>query len=268
MEEPREVPREKLLDAIVDFAALVSPDKVKEVASGLRGLASPTLAQAAIKLAGHEAGCREAFRRVLEEWSKTTLSDAEVVSGAEVAGMLLGAKSDRLRLEKELGVELVWTGPKVKSVSPRHTERVLCELIDDARTELFLVSFVAYEVPNVVKAMNEATHRGVRVRVLLEASASHGGTLKTDLAEAMRARVPGVELFTWKKKSDEFRDGKVHAKVALADGKRAFLTSANLTMYAFEKNMELGVLIHGGRIPEMLRELFEQLLVNQDLVPV
>jgi phosphatidylserine/phosphatidylglycerophosphate/cardiolipin synthase-like enzyme len=35
-------------------------------------------------------------------------------------------------------------------------------------------------------------------------------------------------------------------KVAVADGSICFITSANLTGYAMEKNMEMGVLIEVG----------------------
>ena len=38
-------------------------------------------------------------------------------------------------------------------------------------------------------------------------------------------------------------------KVAVADGNTCFITSANLTGYAMERNMEAGVLISGGTFP-------------------
>ncbi len=43
--------------------------------------------------------------------------------------------------------------------------------------------------------------------------------------------------------------GVMHAKAAVADSRVAFLTSANLTEAALERNMELGVLIRGGTLP-------------------
>jgi phosphatidylserine/phosphatidylglycerophosphate/cardiolipin synthase-like enzyme len=87
---------------------------------------------------------------------------------------------------------------------------------------------------------------------LLEASTNHGGTLNYDPAATMRNRVPSAELFTWKDKPEPFVDGKVHAKVGVVDGGRAFITSANLTGHALEKNMEAGVLINGGPVPKTL----------------
>jgi phosphatidylserine/phosphatidylglycerophosphate/cardiolipin synthase-like enzyme len=119
---------------------------------------------------------------------------------------------------------------------------------------------VAYDVPSVVTALNDAASRGVRLRFLLEASTSHGGTLNYDPAATMRSRVPAAELFTWKEKLEPFVDGKVHAKVAVVDGARAFITSANLTGHALEKNMEAGVLINGGSVPKTLSDHLQALV--------
>lgn len=242
-----------LLDAVMDLVALVSPVKVSTVASALRGRASPDSAPNANTLADTPAA-RAAVSRVVAAWGHVN------ASGDEVAGMLLGASEARLRVERELGVELVWTGPTTRFVATRRTEQVLLDLIAGAHTEIFLVSFVSYDVQSVIIAMNEAASRGVRLRVLLEASASHGGTLTYDPAATMRASVPSAELFTWKEKSEPFVDGKVHAKVAVVDGTRAFITSANLTGYALEKNMEAGVLINGGPVPRMLRDHLQALI--------
>lgn len=242
-----------LLDAIVDLVALVSPAKVHTVASALRGLTSPNGAPGANTLANTPAA-RTAVARVLATWAQVQSS------GDEVAGMLVGAAEARLRVEKELNVELVWTGPTTRFVPTRRTEQVLLDLIGSAQTDLFLVSFVAYDVRSVVTGMNEAANRGVRLRVLLEASTSHGGTLSVDPAAIMRVSVPAAELYTWKEKPEPFVDGKVHAKVAVVDGARAFITSANLTGHALEKNMEAGVLIHGGPVPKTLNDHLQALI--------
>jgi len=83
----------------------------------------------------------------------------------------------------------------------------------------------------------------------------------------MRALVPSALLFTWDEKVGTFSNGRVHAKVAVADGDDAFLTSANLTGHALEKNMEAGVTIRGGPIPADLRShllaLIETKIVNR-----
>lgn len=249
-----------LLDAASDLVALVSPTKVRTIASALRGLTSASAAPAAAALADTPAA-RAAIVHVVDNW---TLAQ---VSGDEVAGMLLGASEARLRTERELSVELVWTGPTTRFVPTRRTEQVLLDLIAGATSDVFLVSFVAYGVHSVVTAMNDAASRGVRLRVLIEASTTHGGTLDYDPAAIIRTSVPAVELFAWRERQEPFVDGKVHAKVAVIDGKRAFITSANLTEYALEKNMEAGVLFHGGPVPRTLGDHLQALIDVGILTP-
>jgi cardiolipin synthase len=247
-----------LLDAVVDLVALVSPAKVRTVASALRSFANPSAAPNSTTLADTPAA-RAAVGRVVAAWAQVQ------ASGDEVAGMLLGASEARLRVERELSVELVWTGPTTRFVPTRRTEQVLLDLIASATKDVFLVSFVAYDVPRVVTALNEAAARGVRLRVLLEASASHGGTLRYDPATTMRARVPAAELFAWEERPEPFVDGKVHAKVAVVDDARAFITSANLTGHALEKNMEAGVLINGGPLPKRLSDHLQALVDTRNI---
>jgi cardiolipin synthase len=112
----------------------------------------------------------------------------------------------------------------------------------------------------VVEALNDAAARGVRIRILLESSTNHGGSLSYDTAFAMRTRVASATYFTWKEKREPFGDGKVHAKVAVIDATRAFVTSANLTGHALEKNMEAGVLINGGSLPKALDDHLQALI--------
>lgn len=242
-----------LLDAVADFVALVSPAKVRTVASILRGLASPDAAPNPNTLVETPAA-RAAAGRLVSAWGQ------EQASGGEVAGMLLGASEARKRIEHEQSVELVWTGPTTPFVPTRRTEQVLLDLIASATTEVFLVSFIAHDVYSVVTAMNHATNRGVRLRVLIEASKHQGGTLDKDFVPKMRASVPAIEVFTWRNRPEPFAEGKVHAKVAVIDGVRAFITSANLTGHALEKNMEAGVLINGGPVPKALNDHLQALI--------
>ena len=242
-----------LLDAVVDLVALVSPTKVRSIASTLRGLSAPGAAPDVNTLASTPAA-RAAIGRIIEAWKQSQ------TSGEEVAGMLVGAAEARLRVERELSVELVWTGPTTPFVPTRRTEQVLLDLIASATTEFFLVSFVAYDVPSVVTALKTAASRGIRLRILLEASTKHGGTLNYDPVAAMQSQVPSAQLFTWKDKPEPFVDGKVHAKVAVADDTSAFITSANLTGHALEKNIEAGVLIKGGSVPKSLSDHLQALI--------
>jgi phosphatidylserine/phosphatidylglycerophosphate/cardiolipin synthase-like enzyme len=61
--------------------------------------------------------------------------------------------------------------------------------------------------------------------------------------------------------------GTMHAKCAVADGSLAFVTSANLTRAALERNIELGLLIRGGDVPKDLHRHLDNLVATQKLAP-
>lgn len=244
-----------IIDAAMDLTALLSPQKVEAVATRLR---SDTLGNTS-SLA--QLVTTPAARAALDRL--TALSREQSLSGDIVAAILLSSAYTRSKVEKETSVELVWTGPTTSFVPLRRTEQVLLDLIERAKEELFLVSFVAYDVPAVADRMNAAIERNVAINVLLEASTGHGGTLSIDQIPAMKRRIPSANFYVWGQRSEQFLDGRVHAKVAVADGSIAFLTSANLTGHALEKNMEAGVVIHGGVVPSSLRAHLHALIATR-----
>ncbi len=124
------------------------------------------------------------------------------------------------------------------------------------------MSFVAYDIDTVNKALKEAIGRNVKINILLESSKSHGGKIDIDSIAAFKKTVPSANVYTLSAelKTSEKINTAVHAKCAVSDGNLAFITSANLTKAAMEKNMELGVLVRGGNLPEKLERNLEALI--------
>jgi phosphatidylserine/phosphatidylglycerophosphate/cardiolipin synthase-like enzyme len=182
------------------------------------------------------------------------------VSAEELALMLLAASHAFTKAVNRQSTELVWTGPTTPFVSARRTEQALLQVINAATYSLFITSFVTYDVSTIVRALNEAAKRGVLISMLLELAQAQGGNVSINGIERMRALVPLARLFAWHDKDESFHEGSVHAKVAVADTRLCFITSANLTGYAMEKNMEAGVLISGGDIPRMLNKHLQSLV--------
>lgn len=244
---------EAILVAATDLVALLSPSRIEALADRVRG-SIPVERDGSLHQLVSTPAARAALDRLITAWNQTE------IPGDVLAGILVGAAFARQQAQRENSVELVWTGPTTPFVATRRTEQVLLDLIGHARSDLFLVSFVAYDVSSVVDALNAASTRGIDIRILLETSTSHGGSLSVDPIATMRHCVPSAALYVWTDRPAPFTEGRVHAKVAVADGSSAFLTSANLTGHALEKNMEAGVLITGGKIPEILRDHLEALI--------
>jgi phosphatidylserine/phosphatidylglycerophosphate/cardiolipin synthase-like enzyme len=240
---------DELLRAVVDLAAKTTPDSVRQLCALLKAKTS----MADIRPWALNPATRTRLDRLFAAWP------SQDVTADELAGLLMGACIAHGVAADAERVELVWTGPGSVLVSTRKTAQALLHVIDAARERLFITSFVAYEVPPILIALRAAITRDVKVAMLLELSEDHGGTLNVDSIGKMKSALPGARILTWLQKPDGFAGGRVHAKCAVADEKVCFVSSANLTSYAMERNMEAGVLVTGGDVPRDLQRHFEAL---------
>lgn len=244
---------DEILDAVAALVSLVSPEKVQAIAGRIRQSDTGQVGASLSNVVGTPMAS-VVVDQLAEAWQKSK------VSSGELASMLLAASHVYNKAIAEQITELVWTGPTTPFVSARRTEQALLQVINSSEKTLFITSFVAYDVSTLVRALNAATDRGVALSMLLELSKDQGGNINFDVIGKMRDLVPSAKLYAWRDKVDPFFDGSVHAKVAVADGKTCFITSANLTGHAMEKNMEAGVLITGGQISKVLNEHLKYLV--------
>lgn len=194
------------------------------------------------------------MEQVIGAWERAAAMDGVAVSVA-----LCSARAAFRTARADSRVEVVWTGPD-GDVDVRLTYAVLIEVIRSARRRLTLVSFAAHRVVEVAEALRVAASAGVEVRVVLD-----GGT------EAARAfdTSERVIRYTWPPTllpEHDPRHASLHAKAAIADDQVAFVTSANLTGYALDKNTELGLLVRGGEVPRLLASHFDGLVARGVLV--
>ncbi|MEO9781624.1 MAG: DISARM system phospholipase D-like protein DrmC [Sedimentitalea sp.] len=231
-----------LLDRAYDLATLLPPSRISAIAKKMGDLdKSAKIDQVLSSVTSGTA--RDRLEEFLKAWRESSLSGGE-------AGYLLIASSHSLnRANDENQTELVLTGPTTPFVATRRTERVILDVIASAQSELFIVSFVAHERPSILEALKKAADKGVRVNVVLESSVDSGGTLESDQFIGLKAALPDATFYHWTARDGIFAGGKVHAKIVVSDQKSAFLTSANLTGHAMERNIEAGALFRGGDTP-------------------
>lgn len=238
-----------LNDAILDIASNTPPDSVDQLAALVK-------AGASLQAWPANASARARVQLLQAAWHN------QPISRDELAGALIGACAAYRSARAEEVVELVWTGPPSALVATRKTEQALLQVIDAAKARLFMTSFVAYNVASILQALQEAVSRDVQLSILLEASDQHGGTISIDAIGKMKLALPSARMLSWANKGEGFDGGKVHAKCAVADERICFISSANLTSHAMEKNMEAGILITGGQIPLSLHRHLDALLTT------
>lgn len=205
------------------------------------------------------------YRSLAAQFIHTWRAEAEAVTPQAVAlALLTASQCERVYREKQ-SVEVVWTGPDIGVVPLRRTEQVLLQLIDSACERITVVSYAVYNIPRICDALVRAADRGVEINVIIETPDRLEGENTYNTLRALGPSVAGrCNVFLWplekRERDSSGKAGILHIKAAVADGRWLFLTSANLTQYAFTVNMELGVLITGGILPRQVEENFDRLI--------
>ena len=168
--------------------------------------------------------------------------------------------------------EIIWTGPANNRFPVRRTDQVLYDLVSQARTQILLVTFAAHRVRHLCEHLTHAVKRGVKLTLIVESEDESEGQLTRDAIQAF-SDVPhqGMHLYYWplekRERNQADRPGKLHMKCAIVDDV-ALIGSANLTDDAFNRNMELGLLVRERTTVAALMEHLRELIQTNILVPV
>jgi phosphatidylserine/phosphatidylglycerophosphate/cardiolipin synthase-like enzyme len=212
---------------------------------------------------------RDATADFIDLWHSRA---ASVGTEAVAIALLTAAKSEHDR-RQDTTVEIVWTGPETAETRFRQTEQAVLEVVDSARSRLTVVSYAVYRIPRIRDSLVAAANRGVAIRLIVETPNRVEGQGEYDCLLALGNNVAeACSVYYWpqenRPKDNNGKIGILHVKCAVADGQRLFLSSANLTDYAFTINMELGLLVTGGRLPTQVERHFERLIEAGQVVSV
>ena len=171
-------------------------------------------------------------------------------------------------------------GPEVPGVHARDTRRVFEELVDGAQRAVWVSAYTFYDGPKAFKQLAQRMDAvpTLQVTLLLNIQRKAGDTSEaTQLVKRFAdnfwkhawpgERRPAV-FYDPRSLSLDNIEGVLHAKALVVDDAAAFVTSANLTEAAFDRNLELGVLSHDRTLAAGLSRHFRALVDQGYLVPL
>lgn len=247
--------------ALADLAASLPKSVVSALVTRLERLEGRrSEAAVAAWVAGTpEPDVRARLERLVRVWR----GHQDEVSPRGLAFALRAAAAAASRERRRQRIELAWTGPTPEGTVVRRTAEALLQLIEGARESLVLVTFAAYPVERLSAALERAINRGVAVTLVLESRDESGGRVGVDPIRAFGQLSGRIRVLVWpleaRPRDEAGASGVLHVKCALADERKLFVSSANLTGHAMTLNMELGVVVTGGRLPSEFAEHLVQL---------
>lgn len=206
----------------------------------------------------------------LQQALQEVVSRRGSLTWTQVALSLRTIEQSSVRITGGQELEVIWTGPPNEVFPVRRTDQVLYDLLLQAKSRVLLVTFAAGRIPRLGAHLEEAVRKGLKVTLILESEMDSDGQLTIDCLRAFPESVQrGAEIYYWPRSRRELnpagRPGKLHAKCAVVD-EAAILSSANLTDDAFYRNMEMGVVVRGGEVPNTIYRHYFALIEKGVLV--
>lgn len=175
--------------------------------------------------------------------------------------------------------DLVWTGPEVAGVHARDTRRVVEELLGFAERSVWACSYAYFEGKKAFELLAKRMDAKPELDVKLLLNIQRGRK-DTSLADDVVRRFADRFWKTdWpgKARPKVYYDprslesdgpiGVLHAKAIVADDEAVFITSANLTEAAMDRNIELGLLVRDRALAASVTSHFRA-LIDQKLLSV
>lgn len=179
-------------------------------------------------------------------------------------------------------VQLVWTSPDEEGPHVRDTCVVVRQLLSEARRSLWIATYNIFNGQDVFEPIQEAWlyRPELEVVLVLNVPPDEKNGIYGLAAVHRRAKAFWEYHWPWPRKPAVYYDPRgpektattsacQHAKCILVDEATAFITSANFTEAAHERNIELGVLFRENvKVARSIRMKFESLIQNGLLLPL
>ena len=196
-------------------------------------------------------------------------------TAAQVAVLLNTLKQDRYkRAVPEDFFDLVTTSPDVKQTMFRNTGAVMRELFSKAQKTVLVSGYAVYGGKRVFQTLADRMLEQPRlqVRLFLNIQRKKGNQdASQEIIRRFRNNfyerewpnerpLPELFYFPTSLSRDEECRPCLHAKCAVVDGESVFISSANLTESAQNRNIEVGLLVRSGALAHAVASYFDTLL--------
>ena len=204
----------------------------------------------------------------LQEIARLWSQDSNV-TGEEISHFLRGAWHTWQTSYSDQQVHMLLTGPSTTRNTIRAIGVEILHVINTSRERLLLVTYASFPPLELLQALKSAEERGVNIELVFETPEDSDGQLSSTNISQFIDVLEKVSVYHWPKNKRPTTNTSsvpsLHAKFVLADDDQIVVSSANLTEFALDKNIELGVTISGGGQPRAVRRYYDGLIREQHL---
>ena len=150
-------------------------------------------------------------------------------------------------------VELVVTAPNSFAIKTRTTLGAINEVLESAQKSIIMTGYSVSEyVSDFLDTVIAKSQKGIVVRLYINKVDN-----QASLEKLLRYKSRFLQIYNYTNADDKM--SALHAKILSVDGKRTFISSANLSYHGMSGNIELGCLVESEKIGKQMDDLFQQL---------
>jgi phosphatidylserine/phosphatidylglycerophosphate/cardiolipin synthase-like enzyme len=257
-----------MIDALLTLPAHLRKRLASALESGL--LSRPYSAASLRSVLGGQEGGKDVGEALLE-------LEHLRISGPAAAAWIRTVEGVSSRVPRP---DLVWSGPEVPGLYARDTRRVYEELLGSAERSIWASTYAFFDGPRAfeVLARRMDARPDLRVTLLLNIQRRRGDTTVAD--EVVRRFADHFWAKDWPGSSRprvyydprslelDGPTGILHAKAVVADDEAVFVTSANLTEAALDRNIEIGFVVRDRALAASVSSHFGVLIERGLLHPL
>jgi phosphatidylserine/phosphatidylglycerophosphate/cardiolipin synthase-like enzyme len=152
-----------------------------------------------------------------------------------------------------ISAEFVTTLPsQLQSIEARKTVGVLREYIHAAEQTILITGYSISEfAKDLILLLKRKSSEGIEIKFFIDRRVDE---------KIIKSLVGSSSKFKTYKLKESNLYSNLHAKIAVFDSKHAFISSSNLSYNGIINNIEVGSILHGGKVAE-LEQLFEEMLL-------
>ena len=201
--------------------------------------------------------------------------EAAGFSSEQIATVLSLIEVDRMRDHtSELPIDLVTSGPEAPGISNRDTSVVVRELFAHAKKSVLVIGYAVYQGQQVFEALAKRMEAfpELDVKFFLNIARPDGDSTTSEILVArfkqrfkdkqwpIGYRLPQVFFDPRSVADDQAIRSSLHAKCIVVDSSHVFVSSANFTEAAQERNIEVGLKIESEWLAKGITDHFRNLL--------
>lgn len=192
------------------------------------------------------------------------------LTATAIALALITNAATTRKIQREYQVDPIWTMPNPQREWIRQTETTLLHLIENTEQELLIISFAIYQVPELVQALLSAIQRSVKVTMIVELPETQG-KIRFGIFQAFPTTLlEQLDIYHWPTKrrplNSQGKFGSLHIKAMISDQRKVFIGSANLTQYALNLNLELGLTAHQPNLARQITKTINGMIHSRILL--